>query len=104
MKVTETLNILTSLYHVSRDSCTVHGRGIKTRSFGSILTLESKKDWCSIKHDQMSSFFKEHFQPIVFQELKDLKTGELLCERRYLSPRPPPKISLKHDHDWTKGK
>ena len=21
----------------------------------------------------------------------------------YLSPRPPPKISLKHDHDWTKG-
>ena len=22
---------------------------------------------------------------------------------RYLSPRPPPKISLKHDHDWTKG-
>ena len=20
-----------------------------------------------------------------------------------LSPRPPPKISLKHDHNWTKG-
>ena len=37
MKVTETLNILTSLYHVSRDTCTVHGRGIKTRYFGSIL-------------------------------------------------------------------
>ena len=27
----------------------------------------------------------------------------MLCERRYLSPRPPPKISLKHDHNWTKG-
>ena len=27
----------------------------------------------------------------------------MLYERRYLSPRPPPKISLKHDHDWTKG-
>ena len=24
-------------------------------------------------------------------------------KRRYLSPRPPPKISLKHDHNWTKG-
>ena len=24
-------------------------------------------------------------------------------KRRYLSLRPPPKISLKHDHDWTKG-
>ena len=32
-----------------------------------------------------------------------MKTGEILYERRYLSPRPPPKISLKHDHNWTKG-
>ena len=24
-------------------------------------------------------------------------------ERRYLSPRPPSKISLKYDHNWTKG-
>ena len=44
MKVTETLNMLTSLYHVSRDTCTVHGKGIKTRYFGSILILRSKKD------------------------------------------------------------
>ena len=27
----------------------------------------------------------------------------MLYERRYLSPPPPPKISLKHDHNWTKG-
>ena len=27
----------------------------------------------------------------------------MLYERRYLSLRPPPKISLKHDHNWTKG-
>ena len=32
-----------------------------------------------------------------------LKNGEVLYERRYLSPRPPPKISLRHDHDWTRG-
>ena len=32
-----------------------------------------------------------------------LKTGEVLYERPYLSPRPPPKISLRHDHNWTKG-
>ena len=32
-----------------------------------------------------------------------LKNGEKLCERQYLSPRPPPKISLKHDLNWTKG-
>ena len=34
-----------------------------------------------------------------------LKIGQkLLYERQYLSPRPPPKISLKHDLNWSKGK
>ena len=32
-----------------------------------------------------------------------LRNGEKLYEKQYLSPRPPPKISLKHDHDWTRG-
>ena len=32
-----------------------------------------------------------------------LKSGEVLYERPYLSPRPPPKISLRHDHGWTRG-
>ena len=31
-----------------------------------------------------------------------LKTGEVLYEKSYMSPRPP-KISLRHDHDWTRG-
>ena len=37
-------NILTSLNHVERDTCTVHGRSIKTQYFGLILILRSKKD------------------------------------------------------------
>ena len=32
-----------------------------------------------------------------------LKTGEVLYEKSYMSPRPPPKISLQHNHDWTRG-
>ena len=32
-----------------------------------------------------------------------LKTGEVLYEKSYVSPQPPPKISLRHDHDWTRG-
>ena len=32
-----------------------------------------------------------------------LKIGEVLCDKSYLSLRPPPKISLRHDHDWTRG-
>ena len=63
-KITNILNILTSLYHVERDTCTVHGRDIKTRYFGSTLILQFGKDWHSIKHDRMQWFFKGHFQPL----------------------------------------
>ena len=37
-------------------------------------------------------------------KVERLKTGEVLYERPYLSPRPPPKISLRHDLNWSKGK
>ena len=36
-------------------------------------------------------------------KVERLKTGDVLYERPYLSPRPPPKISLRHDHNWTRG-
>ena len=36
-------------------------------------------------------------------KVERLKTGDVLYETRYLSPRPPPKISLRHDHNWTRG-
>ena len=32
-----------------------------------------------------------------------LKTGEVLYDKKYVSPRPPSKISLRDDHDWTRG-
>ena len=51
----------------------------------------------------MQLFLKGHFQHIAFQKLKDWKTGEVLYERPNFSPRPPPKISLRHDHNWTRG-
>ena len=36
-------------------------------------------------------------------KVERLKTGEVLYERPYLSFRPPPKISLRLDHNWTRG-
>ena len=33
-----------------------------------------------------------------------LKIGEVSFEKSNMSLRPPPKISLRHDHDWTGGK
>ena len=32
-----------------------------------------------------------------------MRNGQVIYERPYQSPRPPPKISLKPDHIWTKG-
>ena len=35
-------------------------------------------------------------------KVERLKSGEKLYQRQYLSSRPPPKNSLKHDLNWTK--
>ena len=44
----------------------------------------------------MQSSFKKHFQLIVSKVVR-METGEVLYEKVYMSPRPPPKISLKHE-------
>ena len=36
-----------------------------------------------------------------FFQVERLKIGEKLCERQHLSPRPPPKIFLKYDLNWS---
>ena len=51
----------------------------------------------------MQLSFKEHFPAYCIPKVVRLKTGEVFYERPYLFPRPPPKISLRYDHDWTKG-
>ena len=48
------------------------------------------------------TFYQTRSNAIIFQGTR-LKTGEVFFEKSYMSPRPPPKISLRHDHDWTKG-
>ena len=98
-KVTRILTRLTWMYHVVHNTCTMHGRDIKTRYIGSTSILRLGNDWNSIRHDRMQSFFKKHFQLIVFQKLR-LKTGEVFFDKVFMSPRPPSKISLKHE--WTR--
>ena len=58
------------------------------------------------------TFYQTRSNAIIFQgtlpthcivRVERLRNGEKLYERQYLSPRPPPKISLKHDHNWTEG-
>ena len=47
---------------------------------------------------------KGTFPAYCIPKVMRLKTGEVLCEKSYVSLRPSPKISLRHDHDWTRGK
>ena len=58
------------------------------------------------------TFYQTRSNAIIFQEtlpaycipkVVRLKTGEVLYAKSYMSPRPPPKFSLRHDHDWTRG-
>ena len=60
-----------------------------------------------------STFYQTRLNAIILQgtlpaycipKVVRLKTGEVLYEKTYVSPRPPPKISSRHDHDWTRGK
>ena len=59
------------------------------------------------------TFYQTRSNAIILQEtlpayripkVVRLKTGEVLYEKSYMSLRPPPQISLRHEHDWTRGK
>ena len=45
---------------------------------------------------------QEYFPAYCIPKVVRLKT--VLYEKLYMSPRPPPKISLRHYHDWSRGK
>ena len=103
MKVTKTLNILTS--SVPRRARYVHSAWKRH---------QDAVFWCDINLSirEGLTFYQTRSNAIILQgtlpahcilKVERLKTGEKLYERQYLSPRPPPKISLKHDHNWTKG-
>ena len=97
------LHRLTSLYHVVHNTCTVLGRKIKTRYFwvDIILAISKRID---ILSDSFECNYPSRTLPAYcIPKVVRLKTGEVLYEKSHMSPRPPPTISLRHDHDWTRG-
>ena len=103
MKVTETQNILTSLYDVSRDTCIVHGSRHQDAVFWVDIDLGIKEGFVFYQTRSNAIILQGTLPAHCIVKVERLKTGEKLYERQYLSPRPPPKISLKHDLNWTKG-
>ena len=88
-KNTRILTRSTWMHHVMHSTCIKHGRNIRTRCIGSTSILLKRKDWGSIRHDRTPSFFS-------IPKVVRMETGEVIYEKVYASPRPPPKISLIH--------
>ena len=93
-KIMKILNTLTSLYHVERNTCTVHGRGIKKWYFGLILLLRFEKGLKFYQTRSNTIMLQGTLRSCCIPKVVRLKTGEVLFEKSYLSLRPPPKISL----------
>ena len=97
------LNILTSLYHVERDTCTVHGRNINQDAvFWVDIDLEIKEGLTFYQTRSNAIIFQGTLPAYCIPKVVSMKIGEVLYEKSYVSLRPPPKISLRHDHDWTR--
>ena len=76
-------------------------KDIKIRYFGSILILESSKKFYQTRSNAI--ILQGTLPAHCISRAERLKTGEVLYERQHLSPRPPPKISLRRDLNWNKG-
>ena len=94
---------VTFLYHVERNTCTVHGRSIKTRLFRVDIDLAIRKGLTFYQTRSNAIILQGTLPAHCIPKVVRLKTGEVLYEKSFLSPRPPPKISLRHDRDWTRG-
>ena len=80
----------------------MHGRGTKT-VFWVDIDLAIREGLTFYQTRSNAIILQGTLPAYCIPKVERLKTGDVLYERRYLSPRPPPKISLKHDHNWTKG-
>ena len=102
-KSQRSLNILTSLYHVERDTCTVAWKRHQDAVFWVDIDLAIKEGLTFYQTRSNAIILQGALPAYCIPKVERLKTGEVLYERPYLSPRPPPKISLRHDHNWTRG-
>ena len=59
--------------------------------------LAFEKGWTFFQTRSNAIILQERFPAYRFPKVVRLKTGEVWNEKVYMSPRPPPKISLKHE-------
>ena len=85
------------MYHVVHNTCITHGRNIKTLLFGSTSILRSGKGLTFFQSRSNAIILQETLPIYCILKVVRMETGEVIYEKVYMSPRPPPKISLKHE-------
>ena len=90
-KTTRILTRSTWNHRVLHITCTKHGRNIKIRCIGSTSTLLRRKDWSSITRSNAIILY-ETLPAYCIPKVVRMETGEVIYEKVYESPRPPPKI------------
>ena len=82
------------------NTCIKHGRNFRTRYIGVDINLALKK---GLKFNQTRSnaiILHETLPAFCIPKVVRMEIGEIIHEKVFVSRRPPPKISLKHD--WMK--
>ena len=79
------------------NTCKKHGRNIKTRFFWIDIDLAIQKGLKFCQTRSNAIILQETLPAYCIPKVVRMKTGEVLYEKSYMSPRPPPKISLKHE-------
>ena len=88
------------MYHVMHNTCTMHGKDIKTRYIGSTSIIAIQKGLTFYQTRSNAITLQEKLPPYCIPKVVRLKIGEVLYEKVCMSPPPPPKISLRHE--WTR--
>ena len=81
------------------NTCTMHGKDIKTRNWVDIdLAIEKGLTFYPTRSNAI--ILQETLPAYCITKVVRLKTGEVLYEKVSMSPRLPPQISLRHE--WTR--
>ena len=85
------------------NTCIKHGRNIRIRCIRVDINLALKKGLKFYQTRSNAIILHETLPAYCIPEVVRMETGEVIYEKVYASPRPPPNISLKHDwmkEDW----
>ena len=97
---TKTIRILirsTWMHRVMHNTCIKHGRRHQNTVYWVDINLAFRKGLKFYQTRSNAIILHETLPAYCIPKLVRMETGEVIYEKVYASPRPPPKISLEHD-------